>query len=159
MVVKFQSDAAKQGALFAQNCIMALQQAGFEITDLRYKVPHIGVEIDALANGRAGLSFAFEFKGSWAVRRPGAQRTDTVKKAVCNGALFNCSEEADIILPIIFLTSHLPDKGAGLEMIVTAVQKGILLDVLLERDGKSLEWYSDATAEDIKELLRKRRGW
>lgn len=159
MVVKFQSDAVKQGALFAQNCITALQQTGFEIVNLRYKVPHVGVEVDAIANGRAGLSYAFEFKGSWALHRPGAQRTDTVKKAIANGALFNCSEEADFIQPIIFLTSHMPDAGAGLEMIETAIRKGILLDVLLDRDGKSLAWYSNATAADIVNLLRERRGW
>lgn len=157
MVVKFQSDAHKQGVLFAQNCLMALRQAGFEVAEIAFKIKEIGVELDAIANNKRGIAIAFEFKGSWNLERPGSQRTDTVKKAIANGALFKVSEYAEVFPPILLLTSHLPDDGAALRMIETAIGHGILLDVIVERDGDSLAWYANAEAADIQERLFERQ--
>lgn len=156
MTVEFQAAATRQGDLFAQNCITALGMAGFEIKTLRYRIPEVGIEIDAIANGSGGQAYAFEFKGSWNMSRPGAQRTDTAKKAIANGALFLCSEEAQIMPPIILMTSHMPDRGAGLQMIEAALRYGILLDVLTDRDGAALQCYSEAGAEQVEEKLRQR---
>lgn len=152
--VRFQQQAQAQGVLFRNVCITALEMAGFDIVKLEYNVPEVGITLDALVNGRAGQAYAFEFKGSWNVKRPGLQRTDTAKKAIANGALFNCSIESEIIPPMLVLTTHMPEAGDGLRMIQTAIRRGILLDVLLASEGRRLEWYSDATAEDVELRLR-----
>jgi hypothetical protein len=130
--------------------------AGFEIVSLRFRIPEVGIELDAIANGASGQAYAFEFKGSWNINRPGAKRTDTAKKAIANGALFLVCKEHETMPPIILLTSHMPERGAGAQMIDAAMRHGILLDVLLDRDGAALQWYSNAGAEDIEQLLQRR---
>ena len=74
-----------------------------------------------------GRTIWFEYKGSVQGSRPGLMRTDTLKKAIANGALLRALEDRP---PFVVLTSHLPEAGAGLAMLEQARQLGYLDDVI-----------------------------
>jgi len=126
VTASFQSTSSAQGRQFAEQCDALLVTYGFDL-DGSTKVPGIGVEVDQVATSSRGQRVWFEYKGSIQGSRPGLLRTDTLKKAVANGALILAIEEHP---PYVVLTSHLPTAGAGLEMLNTAVALGYFADVV-----------------------------
>jgi hypothetical protein len=125
-VSTFQSDASRQGRQFAEQCDGLLESSGFHLGP-SVKVPDLGVEVDRSATSRGGRLIWFEYKGSLQGRRPGLLRTDTLKKALANGALLCDLEEHP---PFVVLTSHLPTMGAGLEMLTAGLRLGYFSDVI-----------------------------
>jgi hypothetical protein len=122
----FQSSSSAQGRAFAQQCDALLAGLGFSLAGAT-KIAGIGVEVDQVATTSRGQVVWFEYKGSIQGSRPGLMRTDTLKKAVANGALIRAIAEHP---PYIVLTSHLPTAGAGLEMLNTAVALRYFADVV-----------------------------
>lgn len=114
---EFQSSAGWQGRQFAQQCDFLLQSNRFALHG-RKLIPDLGVEIDQVATSPNGNELWFEYKGSFQGARPGLMRTDTLKKAIANGALLR-------VLPdhprYIVLTSHLPQRGSALSMLRAAL--------------------------------------
>ena len=122
----FQSAASLQGRQFADQCDLLLRNSGYEVGS-RVLVTTIGIEIDREAVSPTGRVIWFEYKGSVQGSRPGLLRTDTLKKAIANGALLKAMEDRP---PFVVLTSHLPEAGAGLAMLQTAVALGYVDDVI-----------------------------
>jgi hypothetical protein len=123
----FQRAASEQGHRFAVDCDELLKREGFELRGSA-NLTDIGVEIDQVAvSGRTGREIWFEYKGSVQGSRPGLMRTDTLKKAIANGALLNGLGERP---PYVVLASHTPERGAGLAMLETAKQLGYFHDVV-----------------------------
>jgi hypothetical protein len=91
------------------------------------KLDYVGVEIDREAISPSGRVVWFEYKGSVAGVRPGLRRTDTIKKAIANGALLKVLEDHP---PYVVLTSHMPEGGAGLSMLRAAQNLGYFDDVI-----------------------------
>jgi len=120
--MSFQAAASQQGGQFADQCDAALRSVGYTLQG-KAVFKSIGVEVDQVATSKAGQQIWFEYKGSVRGNRPGLRRTDTVKKAICNGALLATLHDPR---PYIVLTSHMPEKGAALAMINTAVAAGLL---------------------------------
>jgi hypothetical protein len=60
-------------------------------------------------------------------------RTDTLKKAIANGALLAAMEDHP---PYVVLTSHLPEAGAGLAMLRSALELGYFADVVCIYDPR-----------------------
>src|SRR5215470_11706477 len=122
----FQSAAGWQGRQFAQQCDFLLSTSGFE---LRGRLVHasLGIEIDQVAVSRGGREVWFEYKGSFQGQRPGLVRTDTLKKAIANGALLQAVSPR---APYVVLTSHLPQKGSGSSMLRVARELGYFQHVL-----------------------------
>jgi hypothetical protein len=125
-VSSFQASAGAQGRQFAAQCDMLLELNRFRLVG-REVVSAIGVEIDQVAITPGGEPVWFEYKGSFQGSRPGLLRTDTLKKAIANGALVGTLAEHP---PFVVLTSHLPEAGAGLSMLTAALASGILADVI-----------------------------
>lgn len=123
---EFQSAAGAQGRQFAEQCALVLTGLGYQV-GARLLLPTIGVEIDAEAIAPSGRTIWFEFKGSVQGRRPGLIRTDTLKKAVANGALLAAIPDHP---PYVVLTSHLPAAGAGLAMLTNSIELGYFHDVV-----------------------------
>ena len=121
----FQSVASEQGRQFAFQCDVVLEEHRFELST-GFVLTELGVEIDRVGT-REGRSIWFEYKGSVRGRRPGLRRTDTLKKAIANGALLLALEER---LPYVLLTSHMPERGSGLAMLETARRLGYFADVI-----------------------------
>lgn len=126
----FQSSAGAQGRQFAAQCDLLLEINGFQLTGRRIE-RELGVEIDQEALAPAGHRIWFEYKGSLQGSRPGLLRTDTLKKAIANGALIATLAEHP---PYVVLTSHLPIGGAGLGMLRTALAARYLFDVICIND-------------------------
>jgi hypothetical protein len=122
----FQSAAGAQGRQFAAQCDMVLELSGFHLQG-RLLATEIGVEIDQAAVAPSGATVWFEYKGSFQGSRPGLLRTDTLKKAIANGALVGTLPSHP---PFVVLTSHVPEAGAGLSMMKAALDAGILADVV-----------------------------
>lgn len=123
---EFQGASSRQGRQFAEQCDELLRNYGFELSPALV-IPAIGVEVDRVAVAPSGCTVWFEYKGSIQGTRPGLLRTDTLKKAVANGALLQSLDER---APYIVLTSHVPEAGAGLAMLRTALAAGYLDDVI-----------------------------
>jgi hypothetical protein len=128
----FQSASGIQGRQFAEQCAVLLQSLGFEVGP-RAVLGDIGVEIDCVAKSPRGAEVWFEYKGSVQGRRPGLMRTDTLKKAIANGALLAAQGDHP---PYVVLTSHLPEAGAGLAMLRSALELGYFADVVCIYDPR-----------------------
>ena len=87
----------------------------------------VGVEIDQEATSPTGTLVWFEYKGSVQGHRPGLRRTDTLKKAIANGALLRAHAES---APYVVITSHLPEAGSGAAMLRAATELRYLSDVV-----------------------------
>jgi hypothetical protein len=134
-ISQFQASSSRQGRRFAEQCDDLLRSYGFQLSD-RVVLAQIGVEIDQEAISPLGTKVWFEYKGSIQGSRPGLRRTDTVKKAVANGALLQAIETHP---PFIVLASHLPESGSALAMITQAKILGYISDVICVYDPAQLE--------------------
>jgi hypothetical protein len=128
----FQASANVQGRQFAEQCAVLLGGLGFNVGP-RAVLGDVGVEIDCVATSPRGAEIWFEYKGSVQGRRPGLMRTDTLKKAIANGALLSAIPDHP---SYIVLTSHLPDGGSGLAMLRTALELGYFADVVCIYDPR-----------------------
>ena len=122
----FQAAAGIQGRQFAEQCDTLLSHLGFQLHGRRV-LADIGVEIDQEAISPTGTLVWFEYKGSVQGHRPGLRRTDTLKKAIANGALLRARAES---VPYVVITSHLPEAGSGAAMLRAATALGYLSDVV-----------------------------
>jgi hypothetical protein len=129
----FQASAGIQGRQFAEQCDTLLTHLGFELLGRRV-LTDVGVEIDQEAVGPTGAPVWFEYKGSIQGHRPGLRRTDTLKKAIANGALLRAVPDA---APYVVITSHLPEAGSGAAMLRNALELGYLADVVCLYDPSS----------------------
>jgi hypothetical protein len=122
--MSFQAHANAQGQSFDAICRTIL--ADFDPPARGQTIPDVGIEVDCVV-GEVWI----EFKGSWRGDRPGLIRTDTLKKAIANGALASLCHEG----PFVVMTSHLPAIGSqGDRMLAAAQLAGWLDDVFVVGD-------------------------
>lgn len=120
----FQSDSTKYGNKFEDLVLTDLNRLGAKDIAKNLVLDEVGVEVDFSFLDTVGRQFYIEAKGgeSGPKKRPGAQRTDNVKKAVANGALIK-SMYPDVQFLIYF--SELPKFGSSShKMIKNAVMAG-----------------------------------
>ena len=129
----FQASSGIQGRQFAEQCDTLLAHYGFELKGRRV-LTEVGVEIDQEAVSPRGTTVWFEYKGSIQGKRPGLIRTDTLKKAVANGALLRALPDP---APYVVVTSHLPDAGSGAAMLDAALRLRYFADVVCLYDPKA----------------------
>lgn len=128
--------ASRQGALFEQVCALILEDYFGEKPVGPVVLDTVGVEIDFEVGG-----IWFECKGSW-LRRPGLHRTDTVKKALWNGAAAASLDDAK---PYVVLTTHLPkDDLTAAKQIAVALAAGYVAAVVNVNEPGELEAVLDA---------------
>jgi hypothetical protein len=125
--MSFQAASSEQGRQFAEQCDTLLKNSGFDLLRNRVRLMDLGVEIDREARSRSGRVVWFEYKGSVQGDRPGLIRTDTLKKAIANGALIRGLDHHP---PFVILTSHVPSGGSGLAMLETARRLGYFDDLI-----------------------------
>lgn len=146
----FQGDATKQGKMFEQSCIVALEAHNFCVRGHCIRLEDVGIQIDIHAENYHGVSMWFECKGSLKGDRQGTKRTDTMKKAIANAYLFTLSGEYSCCSPMMIFASHVPEKGQGLSMIL-AVPRTTVYDVLNPwNDSARLRWLYHATPEVLE---------
>ena len=126
MSSSFQASAGQQGRRFAEQCDAFLSGLGWRV-GAALRLAEIGVEIDAVATTPRGIDVWCEYKGSIQGDRPGLRRTDTLKKAIANGALLR---GLPVAAPYVVITSHVPTAGSGDAMLRTALALGYIDEVV-----------------------------
>ena len=87
--MNFQSESKRSGDEFEDLVLQDLRERGFTTIKKNVYMPGTGCEVDFVASGKDMTTLYVESKGGREhdKKRPGAQRTDNVKKAIANGAL------------------------------------------------------------------------
>ena len=120
----FQAESKKSGDLFEDMVLEDLSRTGIKKIDKHVVLQDVGVEADFAYKDMVGRQFYIEAKGgeSGGTKRPGARRTDNVKKAIANGALIK-AEYPDVNFVIYF--SELPKHGSSShKMLKNAIKAG-----------------------------------
>lgn len=139
MVINFQALSKKTGDEFEKLVLEDLENKGFSIINRNVYMPRTGCEVDFVAvNSTENIIWHVEAKGGkhGDKKRPGAQRTDSVKKSIANASLIKT------LYPHIHYVSYFsapPKRGSySEEMIALALLNRLFDDViyLREDDGK-----------------------
>lgn len=137
----FQSESKKSGDEFEELVLNDLINRGFGPFQRSYCFENVGCEVDFRAHHPVRFEYV-EAKGGnpGDGKRPGAKRTDNVKKAIANGALIKTGN--DIYYVVYF--SAKPDPNSYSErMIDTALKHKIIdevryIEVLEKEDNGQL---------------------
>ena len=122
--MNFQSESKKSGDEFESIVYADLVSRGFAKIDKNYVFDSIGCEVDFRAHGDV---FEYvECKGGkdGENKRPGAKRTDNVKKAIANGALIKLSNT----LRYIVYFSAKPEPGSYSDKMIKTALKNKIID-------------------------------
>lgn len=136
MQTNFQSESKKVGMQFEKLVEEHLKDCKKVILHKNYKFNSIGIDVDFVATD--GLITEYiEVKGGAPghKKRPGAQRTDSVKKAIANGALLK-SFHPDLRFVIYFSAKPTPGSSSDL-MLQNALNAGYVDDV------RYIAWHSE----------------
>jgi len=120
----FQAESKKSGDLFEDMVLEDLSRTGIKKIDKHVILQDVGVEADFAYKDIVGRQFYIEAKGGEAKgnKRPGARRTDNVKKAIANGALIKASYP-DVQFVVYF--SELPKfNSSSHKMLKNAIKAG-----------------------------------
>ena len=123
----FQSQSKKSGDAFEELVYADLVSRGFGPIDRNYCFEDAGCEVDFRAYTDTKVEYIEAKGGEFGEgKRPGAKRTDNVKKAIANGALIKTS---NTIYYVVYFSSE-PDPGSYSEkMIKTALKYKIINEV------------------------------
>lgn len=124
----FQSESTTSGKLFEDKVEQHLVNQGYTIVSTNTKIDGIGVNVDYIAKKGDIIEYG-EAKGgeSGGKKRPGAQRTDNVKKAICNGALLKAKYPDSKY--VIYFSAKPKAGNSSDEMIQTAIRVGYVDEV------------------------------
>jgi hypothetical protein len=126
MGTNFQSESRRSGDLFEDLVESDLGRIGIKEPERNITLADVGVEVDFAYLDSVGRQFYIEAKGGepGKHKRPGARRTDSVKKAIANGALIKAAYP-DAQFLVYF--SELPKFGSSShKMIKNAVLAGYI---------------------------------
>lgn len=143
--VNFQAESKKSGDAFEDLVLEDLRERGFEAIQRNVYIEGVGCEVDFLADE---LEYV-EAKGGVDTegKRPGAKRTDNVKKAIANAALIKT--KLPNIYYVIYFSSR-PNPGSySQQMLNTAIGHGIVNEIRY-LDGTPKKTINDIIKE-IKE--------
>lgn len=127
MEYNFQSESKRSGDEFENLVLQDLKNRGFENISKNIYMPKTGCEVDFLAYGERNEYVESKGGKDEGKKRPGAQRTDNVKKAIANGALIK-AKYPDIYYVVYF--SAKPITGSySHEMIEVALCNKIIDEV------------------------------
>jgi Holliday junction resolvase-like predicted endonuclease len=124
----FQSESKKSGDEFEDLVEEDLISRGYKIISTNTKIDKIGVNVDYIAE-KNGVTEHGEAKGGkeGSKKRPGAQRTDNVKKAICNGALLKAKDKNTRY--VVYFSAKPKEGNSSDEMIKTAISAGFIDEV------------------------------
>lgn len=123
--MSFQSESKKSGDDFEDLVLKDLSDLGFINIEKNVFVPVAGVEIDFYADQRHYVEAKGGYEGER--KRPGAKRTDSVKKAIANGALLKAVKPDAYY--VVYFSSKPKPGGSSDQMITTALNHKIIDEV------------------------------
>jgi hypothetical protein len=152
--VSFQAASRTQGIWFEDLCRAILIDCGFIIDGQHVEFGDAGVEVDLIATNRHAISFYITCKGSYRGKRPGVQRTDTLKKAIAEAQALHAQGWG----PILLLTSHLPNTRSG-RALLASVDPEVLFDTIDPlHNSRRLRWMAGSDEETLRRDLEERRS-
>jgi hypothetical protein len=121
----FQSQSKKSGDAFEELVYADLVSRGFVNIDRNYCFEDAGCEVDFRAHSNTGFEYV-EAKGGSAGegKRPGAQRTDNVKKAIANGALI---KTYNTLYYVVYFSAK-PEPGSYSDKMIKIALKNKIID-------------------------------
>lgn len=142
--MNFQAESKKSGDEFEAIVLSDLRYRGFSKIGKNIYIQGTGCEVDFLAEDENYVTEYVESKGgkSGDKKRPGAKRTDNVKKAIANAALLKASYP-DIKYVVYF--SARPNPGSYSEEMLDTAKKAGLIDSI-----RYLDSINNKTINDIK---------
>ena len=142
----FQSQSKKSGDAFEELVYADLVSRGFGPIDRNYCFENAGCEVDFRAHADTKFEFV-EAKGglSGEGKRPGAQRTDNVKKAIANGSLIKIYNS----LYYVVYFSAKPDPGSYSDKMINLALKHKIIDEVryLEPKNNFKQYWLDFDSE------------
>ena len=116
----FQSESTASGDEFERIVNEDLVSKGYTILDTNVRIPGIGINVDYIAEKDGVMEYGEDKGGkSGPKKRPGARRTDSVKKAICNGSLLKAKyPDAKYV---IYFSARPTEGNSSDEMIKTAL--------------------------------------
>lgn len=121
----FQSESKRSGDKFEDLVLQDLYARGFTTVEKNIHMPNTGCEVDFIAHGDR---FEYvECKGGLdgEKKRPGAKRTDNVKKAIANGSLIK--KIYDTVYYVVYF-SDTPDPGSYSDQMINLALKYKIID-------------------------------
>lgn len=127
-MINFQSESKKTGDEFELLVEDNLISRCLTIVDKNYHINSIGIEVDYVAKCKDVIEYV-EAKGgrSGGKKRPGAERTDNVKKAICNGALLKVYDPSAYY--VIYFSAPPKPNSYSDAMLTTALNYGYVDEV------------------------------
>ncbi len=134
--MNFQSESKRSGDEFENLVLNDLKKRGFGVIKKNVYIEESGCEVDFVAYGNQWTIEYVEAKGGKedTGKRPGAQRTDNVKKAIANGALIKAIDPA--IYFVVYFSAKPTTGSSSDKMIKTALCHKIIDEVryITDRD-------------------------
>ena len=141
----FQSESSKSGTRFETIVLNDLTNRGFTYIRENVYMPGTGCEVDFLADNLEYVEAKGGDEGDH--KRPGAKRTDSVKKVIANASLIKC-RYPDIYY-VIYFSSRPTEGNYSQQMIDTALEFGIVDEVrYIENEIRPV--YSNQLTIDIE---------
>lgn len=124
----FQSESKKTGCQFERIVELDLVLNGGTLVGKDYHVKEIGIEIDYIVDFPDHTEYV-EAKGGrrGGKKRPGAERTDNVKKALCNGALLKYINDSAYY--VVYFSAPPKPNSYSDNMIKSALAAGYVDEV------------------------------
>jgi hypothetical protein len=121
----FQSQSKKSGDAFEELVYADLVDRGFSPIDRNYCFEDAGCEVDFRAHSDKYTEYV-EAKGGVVGdgKRPGAQRTDNVKKAIANGALI---KTYNTLYYVVYFSAK-PEPGSYSDSMINLALKNKIID-------------------------------
>jgi len=123
--INFQSESKQSGDHFEDVVMSELVTNGYVFIKKNVYIKEAGIEIDFVADGHY-----IEAKGGYDgnKKRPGAKRTDSVKKAIANGTLLK-AVKPDAHYMVYFSAKPVPESSSDV-MIKVALENKIIDEVI-----------------------------
>ena len=136
--MNFQSESKKSGDEFEELVYQDLVDRGFGPIDRNYYLVGTGCEVDFRAHHPIRFEYV-EAKGGnpGEGKRPGATRTDNVKKAVANGSLIKTIYD---IYYVVYFSAE-PEPGSYSDIMINTALKYKIIDEV--RYIETIEIYKD----------------
>ena len=136
----FQARATREGKAAQAIAQQVLEDAGFRITQRNTKLPGTGVLLNFVALDADGRPWYFDVTGAFTTTRGGLLRTDSVWKCLGRAHVVQNKVNSGAVekTPLVFLTSHLPNKSSEGDVALRAAGPHAFFDAIamLSDDGR-----------------------
>lgn len=123
-MTNFQAESKKSGDEFEELVLEDLRNRGFTNIDRSYYFPATGCEVDFRCHGDRFEHVEAKGGKDEPGKRPGAKRTDNVKKAIANGALIKTTYD---IYYVVYFSAR-PEPGSYSDEMINKALKYKIID-------------------------------